>query len=85
MQKLFVFLVGAAALAQNAPDHPSITARGKTFRVRVVYQCGTARPEKEVEGMAKFVKQRQCIYLCISGVPIDSLQRVIVSIDINRD
>jgi metallo-beta-lactamase class B len=36
MHKLCVFLVGAAALAQNAPDHPSVTAQGKTFTPRAI-------------------------------------------------
>src|SRR6266478_5331989 len=36
MQKLFVFLAGAAALAQNAPDHPSVNAQGKTFTPRSI-------------------------------------------------
>ena len=36
MQSLFLFLAGATALAQNAPDHPSVTAQGKTFTPRSI-------------------------------------------------
>jgi metallo-beta-lactamase class B len=36
MLRLFVFLAGAAAFAQNAPDHPSVAAQGKTFTPRSI-------------------------------------------------
>jgi metallo-beta-lactamase class B len=47
MQKLFVFLVGAAALAQNAPDHPSITAQGKTFTPQSILSRNMGTPEDQ--------------------------------------
>jgi metallo-beta-lactamase class B len=47
MQKLFVFLVGAAALAQNAPDHPSITAQGKTFTPQSILARNMGTPEDQ--------------------------------------
>jgi metallo-beta-lactamase class B len=47
MQKLFVFLVGAAALAQNAPDHPSITAQGKTFTPQSILTRNMGTPEDQ--------------------------------------
>jgi metallo-beta-lactamase class B len=47
MQKLFVFLLGAAALAQNAPDHPSITAQGKTFTPRSILARNMGTPEDQ--------------------------------------
>jgi metallo-beta-lactamase class B len=38
MKKLFLFsvLVAAAASAQNAPDHPTVTAQGKSFTPRSI-------------------------------------------------
>ena len=47
MQKLFVFLVGAAALAQNAPDHPSITVHGKSFTPRSILARNMGTPEDQ--------------------------------------
>ena len=47
MQKLFVFLAGAAALAQNAPDHPSVTAQGKTFTPRSILARNMGTPEDQ--------------------------------------
>jgi len=47
MQKLFVFLVGAAALAQNAPDHPSVTVQGKTFTPRSILARNMGTPEDQ--------------------------------------
>ena len=47
MRKLFVFLIGAAALAQNAPDHPSVTAQGKTFTPRSILARNMGRPEDQ--------------------------------------
>src|SRR5712671_4452079 len=47
MQKLFLFLFGAAALAQNAPDHPSITAQGKAFTPRSILARNMGTPEDQ--------------------------------------
>jgi metallo-beta-lactamase class B len=47
MQKLFVFLAGAAALAQNAPDHPSVTSQGKTFTPRSILARNMGTPEDQ--------------------------------------
>jgi len=47
MQKLFMLLVGAAALAQNAPDHPSVTAQGKTFTPRSILARNMGTPEDQ--------------------------------------
>ena len=47
MQKLFLFLFGAAALAQNAPDHPSVTAQGKTFTPRSILARNMGTPEDQ--------------------------------------
>jgi metallo-beta-lactamase class B len=47
MQKLLVFLLGAAALAQNAPDHPSITAQGRTFTPRSILARNMGTPEDQ--------------------------------------
>ena len=47
MQKLFVFLAGAAAFAQNAPDHPSVTAQGKTFTPRSILARNMGTPEDQ--------------------------------------
>src|SRR5271163_5248330 len=47
MQKLFVFLAGAASLAQNAPDHPSVTAQGKTFTPRSILARNMGGPEDQ--------------------------------------
>jgi metallo-beta-lactamase class B len=47
MRRLFVFLVGAAALAQNAPDHPSVTAQGKTFTPRSILARNMGAPEDQ--------------------------------------
>jgi metallo-beta-lactamase class B len=47
MQKLFVFLAGTAALAQNAPDHPSITAQGKTFTPQSILSRNMGTPEDQ--------------------------------------
>jgi len=51
MQKLFLFLVGAAALAQNAPDHPSVTAQGKTFTPRSVLARNMGTPEDQTTAL----------------------------------
>jgi metallo-beta-lactamase class B len=42
-----MFLVGAAALAQNAPDHPSVTAQGKTFTPRSILARNMGAPEDQ--------------------------------------
>jgi metallo-beta-lactamase class B len=47
MRSLFVFLVGAAAFAQNAPDHPSVTAQGKTFTPRSILTRNMGTPEDQ--------------------------------------
>src|SRR5579862_2640593 len=47
MRKLFVFLIGTGAFAQNAPDHPSITAQGKTFTPRSILARNMGAPEDE--------------------------------------
>jgi metallo-beta-lactamase class B len=47
MQKLIVFLIGAAAIAQNAPDHPSITAQGKTFTPQSILARNMGTPEEQ--------------------------------------
>jgi metallo-beta-lactamase class B len=47
MYKRLVFLVGAAAWAQNAPDHPSVTAEGKTFTPRSILARNMGTPEDQ--------------------------------------
>src|SRR5579862_2595881 len=48
MNKLFVFLAGAtAALAQNAPDHPSVTSQGKTYTPRSILARNMGTPEDQ--------------------------------------
>src|ERR1700740_2514962 len=47
MQKLLLFLVGAAELAQNAPDHPSVNAQGKTFTPRSILARNMGTPEDQ--------------------------------------
>ncbi|HTA70311.1 MAG TPA: MBL fold metallo-hydrolase [Bryobacteraceae bacterium] len=47
MQKLFVFLAGAAAFAQNAPDHPSVTVQGKAFTPRSILARNMGTPEDQ--------------------------------------
>jgi len=47
MHKLFAFLVAAAALAQNAPDHPSVTAQGKIFTPRSILARNMGTPEDQ--------------------------------------
>jgi metallo-beta-lactamase class B len=47
MQKLILFLVGAVALAQNAPDHPSINAQGKIFTPRSILARNMGTPEDQ--------------------------------------
>jgi metallo-beta-lactamase class B len=47
MHKLFAFLVGAAAFAQNAPDHPSVTVQGKTFTPASILARNMGTPEDQ--------------------------------------
>ena len=47
MKKLFLFLVAAAALAQDAPDHPSVTVQGKTFTPRSILARNMGTPEDQ--------------------------------------
>src|SRR5579859_7628454 len=48
MNKLFVFLAGAtAALAQNAPDHPSVTSQGQTYTPRSILARNMGTPEDQ--------------------------------------
>jgi len=47
MRNLFMFLVGAAALAQDAPDHPSVSAQGKTFTPRSILARNMGGPEDQ--------------------------------------
>jgi metallo-beta-lactamase class B len=47
MYKRLVFLVGAAAWAQNALDHPSVTAEGKTFTPRSILARNMGTPEDQ--------------------------------------
>ena len=47
MKKLFLCLAGAAALAQNAPDHPSVTAQGKNFTPRSILARNMGTPDDQ--------------------------------------
>jgi metallo-beta-lactamase class B len=47
MLKLFIFLAGLAAFAQNAPDHPSVTAQGKIFTPRSILARNMGTPEDQ--------------------------------------
>jgi metallo-beta-lactamase class B len=47
MQKLLVILVGTVVLAQNAPDHPSVTAHGKTFTPSSILARNMGTPEDQ--------------------------------------
>ena len=47
MQKLLMFLVGAAALAQDAPDHPSVIAQGKSYTPRSILARNMGSPEDQ--------------------------------------
>jgi metallo-beta-lactamase class B len=47
MRKLCLFLAGAAAWAQNAPDHPSVTLQGKTFTPRSILARNMGTPEDQ--------------------------------------
>jgi metallo-beta-lactamase class B len=47
MQSVVVFLVGAAALAQNAPDHPSVISQGQVFTPRSIFARNMGTPEDQ--------------------------------------
>ena len=47
MHKLFAFLVTATVLAQNAPDHPSVTVQGKVFTPRSILARNMGTPEDQ--------------------------------------
>ena len=47
MHKLFAFLFTAGVLAQNAPDHPSVTAHGKVFTPRSILARNMGTPEDQ--------------------------------------
>jgi metallo-beta-lactamase class B len=47
VRKLFGFLIATAALAQNAPDHPSVTVQGKTFTPRSILARNMGTPEDQ--------------------------------------
>lgn len=40
-------MAGAAALAQNAPDHPSVTVQGKAFTPRSILARNMGTPEDQ--------------------------------------
>src|SRR5580700_10633271 len=48
MHKLNVFLIGAVAWAQDAPDHPSVIAEGKTFTPRSILDRNMGTPEDQI-------------------------------------
>src|SRR5580693_7052398 len=48
MHKLIVFLIGAVAWAQDAPDHPSVVAEGKTFTPRSILARNMGTPEDQI-------------------------------------
>jgi len=47
VKKLLLFLVGAAAFAQDAPDHPSVTAQGTTFTPRSILARNMGTPDDQ--------------------------------------
>jgi len=47
VKKAFLFLVGAAALAQDAQDHPSVTAQGKTFTPHSILARNMGTPDDQ--------------------------------------
>jgi metallo-beta-lactamase class B len=47
MHKPFAFLLAAAAFAQNAPDHPSVNAQGKTFTPASILARNMGTPEDQ--------------------------------------
>jgi metallo-beta-lactamase class B len=47
MRKLLMFLVAAAALAQDAPDHPSVIAQGKSFTPRSILARNMGSPDDQ--------------------------------------
>jgi metallo-beta-lactamase class B len=47
VKKLFLFLVAATALAQDAPDHPSVIAQGTTFTPRSILARNMGTPDDQ--------------------------------------
>ncbi len=47
MRTLLVLLTGVAAWAQNAPDHPSVIAQGKTFTPASILARNMGSPEDQ--------------------------------------
>ena len=47
MRQLFVFLIAVTVLAQQAPDHPSVTSQGKTFTPRSILARNMGAPEDQ--------------------------------------
>ena len=47
MRQLFLFLIAVTALAQEAPDHPSVTSQGKTFTPRSILARNMGAPEDQ--------------------------------------
>jgi metallo-beta-lactamase class B len=47
MPNLFVFLAWVAAMAQTPPDHPSVTAQGKTFTPGSILARNMGTPEDQ--------------------------------------
>lgn len=66
MKNLFLFFAGVAALAQNAPDHPSVIAQGSTFTPRSILARNmgttddqtTAFPPHKIVGNVYYVGTR---------------------------
>ena len=52
MKKMLVLLLGIAAMAQNAPDHPSVTVDGKTFTPRSILARNMGTPEDQTTAFA---------------------------------
>jgi len=49
---MLVLLLGIAAMAQNAPDHPSVTVDGKTFTPRSILARNMGTPEDQTTAFA---------------------------------
>ena len=52
MKKMLVLLLGIAAMAQNAPDHPSVTVHGQTFTPRSILARNMGTPEDQTTAFA---------------------------------
>jgi len=52
VKKMLVLLLGIAAMAQNAPDHPSVTVDGKTFTPRSILARNMGTPEDQTTAFA---------------------------------